>query len=128
VRIAPDHADIAAVSARKEIYNVREVYVKSSWYIRIVPPGNKSMFTTNDIEFHRRHRRLLSAGLTEASLRMIEPSIMRNVELCIRRMGEEMEKRGVVDIYKWFIFMTTDVIGELSYGESFHMLKSGKVS
>lgn len=86
------------------------------------------MVTTSDVKYHRRHRKLLSAGLAETSLKTVEPSIVSKVNLCVQRMGEEMEKRGIVDVYKWFVFMTADVIGDLSFGESFHMLESGKVS
>lgn len=38
-----------------------------------------------------------------------------------------MKIRGAVDVYKWWMFMATDVIGELSFGESFRMLEYGKV-
>ena len=43
-------------------------------------------------------------------------------------MDEEMKGRGVADVFKWFLFYSTDVIGELSFGESFRMLEIGKVS
>ncbi len=39
-----------------------------------------------------------------------------------------MKSRGVADVFKWWTFMATDVIGELSFGESFRMLEHGKVS
>lgn len=38
-----------------------------------------------------------------------------------------METRGCTDVYKWWFFFTTDVIGELTFGESFKMLELGKV-
>jgi hypothetical protein len=33
----------------------------------------------------------------------------------------------VADVFKWWLFMATDIIGELSFGESFRMLEAGKV-
>lgn len=39
-----------------------------------------------------------------------------------------MQTRGVADVFKWFLFMATDVIGELTFGESFRMLELGEVS
>lgn len=45
----------------------------------------------------------------------------------MERMGEEMKSRGAADIFKWFLFMATDVIGELTFGESFRMLELGEV-
>ncbi|KAL9093047.1 MAG: hypothetical protein Q9165_004185 [Trypethelium subeluteriae] len=42
-------------------------------------------------------------------------------------MQEESKTRGIADVYKWWIFLATDVIGELSFGDSFRMLEQGKV-
>lgn len=47
--------------------------------------------------------------------------------MTIARIEEEIEKTGAADIFKWWTFMATDVIGELSFGESFRMLELGKV-
>lgn len=47
--------------------------------------------------------------------------------MTIARIEEEIEKTGTADIFKWWTFMATDVIGELSFGESFRMLELGKV-
>lgn len=40
---------------------------------------------------------------------------------------EGKSRAGVADVHKWFFFMATDVIGELSFGSSFAMLEKGKV-
>jgi hypothetical protein len=39
----------------------------------------------------------------------------------------EMRVSGREDVFKWWLFMATDIIGELSFGESFRMLEAGKV-
>lgn len=39
-----------------------------------------------------------------------------------------MERRGAADVIKWFLFMATDVIGELSFGDSFRTLEIGEHS
>ncbi|KAG5976205.1 hypothetical protein E4U55_007458 [Claviceps digitariae] len=54
------------------------------------------------------------------------PQISDHVDLAIQKMKEESKTQGVIDVFKWFLFLTTDVIGELSFGESFHMLEKGK--
>ena len=66
--------------------------------------------------------------MSDSSLKKMEPSIDARVRLTIRRIQEEMETRGAVDVYKWWMFMSTDVIGELCFGDSFRMLEHGKVS
>lgn len=39
-----------------------------------------------------------------------------------------MERRGAADVIKWFLFMATGVIGELSFGDSFRTLEIGEHS
>ncbi|KAL2678701.1 hypothetical protein Neosp_009452 [[Neocosmospora] mangrovei] len=41
-------------------------------------------------------------------------------------MAEEMAARQVTDVAKMWLFMATDIISELSFGESFGMLEAGK--
>lgn len=38
-----------------------------------------------------------------------------------------MEARGAADVFKWWFFMATDIIGELTFGESFRTLEHGQV-
>ncbi|KAK4187953.1 cytochrome P450 [Podospora australis] len=41
-------------------------------------------------------------------------------------MEEEAQDRGVMDVFKWFLFMATDIIGKLSFGESSRTLETGE--
>lgn len=54
--------------------------------------------------------------------------VLENVELAIHKIQERMDTDGSADLLKWFFFMATDIVGQLSFGESFHMLEYGKVS
>lgn len=47
--------------------------------------------------------------------------------MAISRMAEEIRSRGVADVFKWWLFMATDIIGGLSFGETFRMLELGEV-
>ena len=85
------------------------------------------MFNTNDIEFHRQRRRLLAGPLSESSLKSVEPVVRKAAELAMQKVGNEMSSRGASDMFKWALFFATDVIGELTFGESFRMLDIGKV-
>ncbi len=50
-----------------------------------------------------------------------EAQIRKKVATAISKINRDL-KVGKADILKWFTFMATDVIGELSFGESFDML------
>lgn len=66
--------------------------------------------------------------MSGTSLKNHVPAIMSRVNLAVNRMRDELNKEGAVDIWKWWLFMTTDIIGELTFGESFKTLEQGKVS
>lgn len=69
----------------------------------------------------------MAAQMSESSLKWLIPTVTSRAELAIQRMKQEMKTRGLVDVFKWSLFMATDVIGELAFGESFHMLEKGEV-
>ncbi|KAJ0119083.1 hypothetical protein J7T55_013318 [Diaporthe amygdali] len=128
VRIGPNEVDVMDVAAAKQIHTVKATYLKGPFYKAVSAPGQHNVFNTADIYFHRRHRKLLQAPFSDASLQSFQPNIESRVRLAIQRMIEESASRGVVDVFKWWLFMATDVIGELSFGESFRTLEQGKKS
>lgn len=127
VRTGPSRVDICDISAVKEIHRTNSRFLKSDWYRKLVANGFETMFTTTDPHFHSARRRLLASPISDSSLTRMEPIILSRVHMAIDRITEEMEKRGAADVFKWWLFMATDVIGELSFGESFRMLEAGEV-
>ncbi|TGO70748.1 hypothetical protein BELL_0673g00030 [Botrytis elliptica] len=126
VRVSPTEVHVSDIAATKKIHNVKGSFKKSPWYRLFTPPTVLNVFNTSDIEFHRNLRRLLSSPMSESSLKHVEVFIRRNIDLAVKGITEEMSQRGAGDVSKWWMFMATDVIGELSFGESFKMLESGK--
>ncbi|POR31859.1 Cytochrome P450 [Tolypocladium paradoxum] len=128
VRIGPNEVDVADVDAVKTIYTVREAFRKPVWYKHFSTLGEDNIFNASDIEFHRRHRRLLAAPIAESSLKAYSQQINERINLTIEKMREEMKTRGAADVFKWWFFMATDVIGELTFGESFRTLEHGQLA
>ncbi|KAJ0119841.1 cytochrome P450 [Diaporthe amygdali] len=126
VRVGPKEICFCDLSAFKQIYNTKETFVKSPLYETITDSPAPSIFSTADVELHRRHRRLLAPGLSETSVTQMCPSVHSKVALTIQRMREETEARGAADIYKWWTFMTSEITGELTFGQSFRILEEGK--
>lgn len=127
VRIGPNELDFSDVSAAREIHKVGAGYLKSNWYRKLGYQGSETLFSTTNPRFHAERRRLLSGPISEQNLLKMEPIINQRIYMTIARIEEEIEKTGAADIFKWWTFMATDVIGELSFGESFRMLELGKV-
>lgn len=127
VRFSPGEVDICDVNAKTEIYKTNSRFLKSSFYRRVVANSVQNVFSTTDPQFHAARRRLLASPISDSSLTRLEPLVNSRVCLAISRIAEEMERRGAADVFKWWLFMATDIIGELSFGDSFRMLESGKV-
>lgn len=123
VRVSPNEVDFSDITVTKEAYSVKEVYLKSSFYDKVLPPGTLGLFNVTDVNLHRRYRRLLSNNMSESSLKLMYSAIEANVNLAIQNMRGEMEERGAADVFKWWLFTATDIICELTFGESFRMLE-----
>ncbi|OIW26271.1 cytochrome P450 [Coniochaeta ligniaria NRRL 30616] len=125
VRIAPDEVAVNDVEAFSQIHKIGAGFLKSQWYDTVTAwePG---IFEMRDPRQHAARRRLFARAFSNSSLR-------RNWEAEIRAKGDLAVARikadalaGGADILKWWTLMTTDVISHLAFGESFHMLETGK--
>lgn len=128
VRLSPSEIGITTIHDVKTVYHLRETYVKSSFYMNVTVTSEPNMFNTPNVAYNRRLRRLLGGPMSDSSIRSVEPTVVELATLASRRMEEEMSRRGAVDILKWWTFMATDVIGTLTFGESFRTLDQGRVS
>ncbi|KAJ3578632.1 hypothetical protein NPX13_g1939 [Xylaria arbuscula] len=127
VRIGPSEVDVSDITAAKKIHRVKADFVKTDWYEGL-GYTRMNVINTQSVDVHRRHRKLLTQPMSEGSLKAMEPQVEEKVRLTIQKMGEEMKTRSAVDIFKWWMFMTADVIGQLTFGETFYMLENGQVN
>ncbi|KAH7016446.1 cytochrome protein [Microdochium trichocladiopsis] len=128
VRIGPNELLVNSAAGAATIHQVKRPFLKSSWYRKFLP-GVENIFNTINPEFHRRHRRLLASPLSESSLQTVFlPRIEAHFDLAISKMQHDINTQGYTDVAKWFLFLTSDVIGELSFGDSFHMLERNEMN
>lgn len=127
VRIGFTQVSVRDIPAVKTIYSVKETFLKTPWYKDFTLPGD-NMFNTANIGYHRMSRHLLGSSMADSAITKLTPQINRHIEYTIEKMKTENESLKAIDVYKWWLFMTTDIIVELTYRESFHMLGHGKVS
>lgn len=127
MRVSPDQVCVADLDSFKKIHRPGSRHLKSQFYRHLVPANTYTVFSFIDPQDHANRRRLLAAPMSDSSLAHMEPIIAAKVRLAIARAGEEMQERGVADVFKWWLFMATDVIGELTFGKSFEMLELKKV-
>lgn len=69
----------------------------------------------------------MASPISDSSLTRLEPIIVNRIRLAVEKITMELTDHGVTDVFKWWLFMATDIIGELTFGDSFRMLEIGKV-
>ncbi|KAJ4424528.1 hypothetical protein N0V82_000852 [Gnomoniopsis sp. IMI 355080] len=110
VRTAPNNVAVAAEHAWPEVYvhrKGRAEYVKVNMN---EPGGELQIIQATTTEDHRRQRRHLAHAFSEAANMFMDQLTLR------AKIGE------AIDVEKWFNFVTFDIIGDLSFGDSFHCL------
>ncbi|KAF5672002.1 cytochrome P450 monooxygenase [Fusarium heterosporum] len=124
VRVSPTEIGINDPEAVRVIQKVSGGFKKSAWYDKTGP----GMLGMRDSQKHSRRRRLLAHPLSNSSLPALEPLVRAKVDLAMEQMEKEYKRFGYADCYKWFSFMATDIIGDLTFGSSIRMLEQGKKS
>lgn len=69
----------------------------------------------------------MDPAFTEKALRQQEPVIQKHVDLFISKLEElavKVEDGAIVNIVQWFAFLAFDLVGDLSFGESFGCLET----
>lgn len=124
VRVAPNELAYTTAVAWKDIYGFRTGQSQNPKDLTAIPPPHKgqamNLVRANDAE-HSRHRRLLSHAFSAKALEAQQPLIMSYVDLLIQRLKENAaQPQNMVAWYNWTTF---DIIGDLTFGESFHGLR-----
>lgn len=87
--------------------------------------GASDIITANEGD-HVRFRDQLSRAFSESSLRKQESRILGHVDLLIQQLSERSMRGETVDLVQWFSWAVFDIIGDLSFGESFGCLEAGR--
>lgn len=127
VRIGPNEVSTTHPTAWKDIYghhNTNQTFTKDARMYASPLGQRESIVTTIDISRHAASRRLLSHAFSDRALSEQEELIQKYATKLIDQLKGHAD-RGPVNILHWFNFFTFDVIGELSFGESFGCLDTG---
>lgn len=127
VRSSPTEVDVSDYAAAREVHSIGTKFYKTEFYRRLTQYDIEILFNTSDPKFHGDRRRLFAAPMSNSSIQKLAPLIDARVHLVISKIRGEMEARGAADVYKWWIFMATDVSGKLCFGDSFRTLEHGNL-
>ncbi|CAG8959711.1 hypothetical protein HYFRA_00001617 [Hymenoscyphus fraxineus] len=127
VRIAPNELSILSANGAKEIYGHvnkdKKPFLKSAFYDG---SGSPNLVTERDPVRHASARRALAAAFSVKSLRQQTDIVVRYVD----RFVEQLEKLGNtpegVRMEEWYNWLTFDIIGDLTFAESFGAIEAAK--
>ncbi|KAF5962340.1 cytochrome P450 monooxygenase [Fusarium bulbicola] len=127
VRVTPDEVDIADPAAFKEIHRIGGGYLKTDWYESFRKGDCHDVFSMTDPKEHAQRRKLFAPLFSNSALmKNWYPVIKDKVAVAIRKIKQDAAQTGDTDIFKWWTFMTADVISHLSFGEPLGMLDHEK--
>lgn len=128
VRISPNEVAVADPEGFAAIHKIGAGFLKGPWYSTVTVGVEPGIFAMVDPKRHAARRRLFARAFTRESLRQNwEPVVRQKVERAVERIKTDA-LNGKADVLKWWTLMTTDVVAQLSFGESFNMLELGEVS
>jgi cytochrome P450 len=124
VRVAPNELSYTSAAAWKDIYGPRPGKSQNPKDLTVLPIAHEgqsiSIVRGNDAD-HSRHRRLMAHAFSAKALEDQHPLIISYVDLLIQRLKENAaHPQNMVAWYNWTTF---DIIGDLTFGESFRGLQ-----
>ncbi|KAF4225969.1 hypothetical protein CNMCM6805_005328 [Aspergillus fumigatiaffinis] len=135
VRISPDTLSYTCKQVWSDVYGgdktgyKREIPKDPIYYMRQGPVSDISSASSAD---HSRLRRMLAPLFSQRAVTLQENYLRQHIALLIARLARPNQKQegrrsGVVNLTHWLNLLTTDVMGELTFGETFGGLDNGKL-
>ncbi|KAF1836518.1 cytochrome P450 [Decorospora gaudefroyi] len=130
VRVAPNELSYVDSRAVKDIYTTRPGHLpfeRNRTFSKKMTPDEPNSIVGFDEVDHARYRRAFANAFSEKSLKDQAPVVESYVELFIvqlKKLAARNEKS--VDFSQWFTYLTFDISGDLTYGESFGCVENGK--
>lgn len=130
VRTAPNELSFMNPTTWDDIYSNQdganpEAFRKSELWHGNPDGGPASVFTTIDLKEHARIRRFMDPAFSDRDVLQQEPILQDYVSLCMNKLLERssLNDNTTINVVDWFNFMLFDIIGDLSFGESFGCLE-----
>ena len=122
VRTSPDELSFIGPAAWKDLYGLRPGHPNIQ-KDPILHVGVEGIIFCNDAD-HSRQRRAMSHAFSEKALREQEHLLKSHINILIDHCRAQAKNESKVNLSDWFKYLTFDIIGDLSFGESFDCLKN----
>lgn len=123
VRYEPRAITFTTAGAWKEIYGIRPGRAQLPKNVKYRENEAPDIIFSNDVD-HARYRKALAHAFSEKALRDQELLISKYVDLLITKLKKYASSDEPVDLATWYNLTTFDLIGDLTFGESFGGLEN----
>ncbi|KAI0399986.1 cytochrome P450 monooxygenase-like protein [Xylaria palmicola] len=128
VRVAPNELSFCTPQSHQDIYGHtskgKQRFLKTDFYdIGKIP----RVTSARDPEVHARQRKAMAHAFSAKALRDQEVLIHEYVDMFLKQLGNlgQAGQKGI-NVSEAFNWLTFDIIGELSFGESFNAVAEGR--
>ena len=125
VRISPNQLSFSSATSFKEIYGHvpgRKPFLKSDYY-EPMPGQMRTLVSASDPAHHAAMRKTMSHGFSASALTAQEYRVHHYVDQLLIQIRKSAGE--TMDMVQWYNWTAFDIIGELSFGESFGAVESG---
>ncbi|GKZ76155.1 hypothetical protein AnigIFM56816_005130 [Aspergillus niger] len=123
VRTGPREITIFHPSATALVYGSQSPCLKSSWYHQVSRHDNEtSVVTARDPASHRLRRRAWDRGLGVKALAQYESRVNHKADVLVTQLRSRVNQP--LDISRWTIFYSFDVIGLTGFSEDFKQIET----
>ncbi|KAL6703106.1 hypothetical protein ACN47E_010243 [Coniothyrium glycines] len=126
VRMGPNRYSFSDPSDVKIIYELGGKFIKSEFYHPLMAPNPdlQNIFTIRDPSLHKVRRRTIANLYSMSTMVSYEGAVERMSKICIDKLtgfAQKNRKVSLPDFLQWYAF---DVIGEITFNESFRMMEN----
>ena len=116
VRVAPNELSFADPAAVRDIYS-SEVFLKEESFYQAKRVFHEEMLMSfRDPEAHKKRKKLLQRGFSQASMLAFEPQIDVKIQTLFDQWARvAREAKGNVDVYPWLLWLAFDIVCRYSY-------------
>jgi len=127
VRVHPNELSFNCEEAWRDIYSIRPGRAPITKVPGLTNPSSEGVYnvvTTIDVSDHKRYRSTLNPAFSEKSLRKQEPIVMKYISLLLQKLRSSVaaDPQKPQDLIQWLNWMSFDLIGDLTFGDSFNGL------
>ncbi|XRM43853.1 hypothetical protein ABZX51_007006 [Aspergillus tubingensis] len=121
VRYGPDEVSFTTASAWQAIYGPGIELPKPIYAVY-----SKSGILNANLEDHARIRKAMASAFSPKGIQAQEPILMHYIDQLMKQLRKVARSGQATNITKWYNLATFDLIGDLTFGESFGGLAKGE--